>query len=372
MGAHPVRHRQGRVDPGQHKPGLSPVRARLRPEQGRLRRPCHRLAIQEQRLSRMLRELAPELATASPGNLHSSRLPALRLVITIGADAAPRHGPVRGCLWSRPRCRTAPPRCTRRRAAIRRPHQHPVHQRHDRLSKGRHAQPPQYPQQRLLSRAGNELLRARPGMHSGAALPLLRDGDRQSRLPGARVGDGLSERRLRSARDPGDGRGGALHGPLRRADDVHRRDGPPRFCEIRSILAAHRHHGRQPLPDRGHETGRHVDASLRDRHRLWHDRDEPGELRIGCRRPAGATGVDGRARDAACRGESRRRRGQDRPARHGGRIADARLSRHARLLERRGKDPRGDRRGGLDAYRRPRDDRSPTAIAISSAGSRTW
>jgi fatty-acyl-CoA synthase len=41
----------------------------------------------------MLRELAPELATASPGNLHSSRLPDLRLVITIGADAA--HGMVR-------------------------------------------------------------------------------------------------------------------------------------------------------------------------------------------------------------------------------------------------------------------------------------
>jgi len=37
----------------------------------------------------MLRELAPELATASPGNLHASRLPGLRLVITIGAENAP-------------------------------------------------------------------------------------------------------------------------------------------------------------------------------------------------------------------------------------------------------------------------------------------
>jgi fatty-acyl-CoA synthase len=35
---------------------------------------------------RMLRELAPELATAAPGNLHAARLPELRLVITIGAD----------------------------------------------------------------------------------------------------------------------------------------------------------------------------------------------------------------------------------------------------------------------------------------------
>jgi fatty-acyl-CoA synthase len=34
----------------------------------------------------MLRELAPELATASPGDLRASRLPDLRLVITIGTD----------------------------------------------------------------------------------------------------------------------------------------------------------------------------------------------------------------------------------------------------------------------------------------------
>jgi fatty-acyl-CoA synthase len=37
----------------------------------------------------MLRELAPEIATASPGNLHASRLPGLRLVITIGAENEP-------------------------------------------------------------------------------------------------------------------------------------------------------------------------------------------------------------------------------------------------------------------------------------------
>ena len=37
----------------------------------------------------MLRELAPELRTAVPGNLHASRLPELRLVITIGAGENP-------------------------------------------------------------------------------------------------------------------------------------------------------------------------------------------------------------------------------------------------------------------------------------------
>src|SRR5580692_4839628 len=34
----------------------------------------------------MLRELAPELAMASPGNLHAAKLPELRLVITIGPN----------------------------------------------------------------------------------------------------------------------------------------------------------------------------------------------------------------------------------------------------------------------------------------------
>ena len=41
----------------------------------------------------MLRELAPELRTAAPGNLRASRLPELRLVITIHAGEA--HGMVR-------------------------------------------------------------------------------------------------------------------------------------------------------------------------------------------------------------------------------------------------------------------------------------
>src|SRR5215469_9861894 len=41
----------------------------------------------------MLRDLAPELRTAAPGNLRASRLPELRLVITIHAGEA--HGMVR-------------------------------------------------------------------------------------------------------------------------------------------------------------------------------------------------------------------------------------------------------------------------------------
>ena len=37
----------------------------------------------------MLRELAPELAHAAPGNLRAAKLPELRLVVTVGAGAEP-------------------------------------------------------------------------------------------------------------------------------------------------------------------------------------------------------------------------------------------------------------------------------------------
>ena len=52
VGGHPVRHRQGRADPGQHQPGLPHPRAGLRAEQGRLPGPGHRHQLQDQRLSR--------------------------------------------------------------------------------------------------------------------------------------------------------------------------------------------------------------------------------------------------------------------------------------------------------------------------------
>jgi fatty-acyl-CoA synthase len=58
----------------------------------------------------MLRELAPELATALPGDLHAHRLPNLRLVITIGAErarGAVRFDDVAGLAREADRCRLA-------------------------------------------------------------------------------------------------------------------------------------------------------------------------------------------------------------------------------------------------------------------------
>ena len=57
----------------------------------------------------------------------------------------------------------------------------------------------------------------------------------------------LSRRWLRAAGGARDGGGGALHGVARRADDVHRGTGAPAVRRIRSVVAAHRHHGRLAL-----------------------------------------------------------------------------------------------------------------------------
>ena len=73
--------------------------------------------------------------------------------------------------------------------------QHPVHERDDRLSQGRDAQPSQHPQQRLLHRRGLPLHRARSSLHPGAVLPLFRDGAREPRVHHAWCRD----------RDPGAG-----------------------------------------------------------------------------------------------------------------------------------------------------------------------
>ena len=86
------------------------------------------------------------------------------------------------------------------RAGLRRPDQHPVHQRHDRLPQGGHAVPPQHPEQRVLHRGGLPLHRGRPGLHPGALLSLLRHGAGQPGLHHPRVGDHHSRPRLRPGR----------------------------------------------------------------------------------------------------------------------------------------------------------------------------
>src|SRR5207247_1465425 len=79
-------------------------------------------------------------------------------------------------------------------------------------------------------------------------LPLLRNGPGQPRLRHPRRDDGHPRPRLRPPPDPGSGRGGTLHRPPRRADDVHRDARRSRVRPLRPLLAPHRDHGRPSLP----------------------------------------------------------------------------------------------------------------------------
>ena len=79
-----------------------------------------------------------------------------------------------------------------------------------------------------------------------------------------------------------------MHGAVRRADDVHRRTRPSGILQLRSVLAAHRHHGRRALPDRGDAERHRTHEHARRHDRLWHDRDQPGQLPELHRRSAGA------------------------------------------------------------------------------------
>ena len=118
-------------------------------------------------------------------------------------------------------------------AAVRRPHQHPVHPRHDRAPEGRDAHPPQHPEQRLLRRRGACGSRPRTASASpcrsttasawcSAISPACTHGSTMV-YPGEAF-DPLATLQTVAR--------GALHGALRRADDVHRRARPPAVPEF--------------------------------------------------------------------------------------------------------------------------------------------
>ena len=208
----------------------------------------------------MINTLAPELRIARPGHLDAAKLPALRSVIQIGDTTAPgtipfesvvRHGRRRriargwrnwrgGCSSTSRSTSSSPPARPALPKGATLTH-------HNILNNG------------YLPRRGDALHRAGQGVHPGAAVSLLRHGDRQSGLHDAWRGDGVSRRGLRSAGDAADRGGGALHVAVRRADHVHRRTGSSGVREVRSDQPAHRHDGGRALSDRG-------DAPLHPRH----------------------------------------------------------------------------------------------------------
>ncbi len=85
--------------------------------------------------------------------------------------------------------------------------------------------------------------RARQALHPGAAVPLLRDGAGRARLRGRRRDHGIPGPELRRRADSARGLGAWLHGPARRAVDVHRPARAPAPARVRRLDAAHGHHG---------------------------------------------------------------------------------------------------------------------------------
>ena len=241
-------------------------------------------------------------------------------------------------------------------ALRRRPDQHPVHVGHDRVPQGRHAHPPQPAQQRVLRRRGLRLHRGRPGLHPGALLPLLRHGHGQ---PGVHLATG----RRRSSRRPGSTRPRRCR-PCRTSAAPRCTASPP--CSSPSwpcptsptttcppcapgIMAG------SPCPV---EVMKRVVAEMgmeRGDHLLRHDRDLTGVHPDRCGRRPGPPHLDRRPGAPAPRGQGGRPGHRaDRAARGDRRVLHPRLLGDARLLERAGEDRRGDRRGPLDAHRRPR------------------
>ena len=231
---HPVRHRQGRSHPGEHQSVLSAGRARIRAQQGRLQGADHGDRAQDQRLHRHAEPAGAGADVEQAGRAEGRKAAGAAIP---RADRRQVAGHVRLRRDRRPcqRQPSHPAEGSRRPAAVRRSHQHPVHQRHDRIPQGSDAHPPQHPQQRLLHRRDHAAHREGPHLHPGAALSLLRHGARQPRLRHSRLRHDLSRRGLRSPGRAGDRRGRTLHRPLRRAHHVHRRVRPCRVQALRPL-----------------------------------------------------------------------------------------------------------------------------------------
>ena len=180
-------------DPGQHQPGLPHLRARVRAQQGGLQGAGHDDAASRPATTSACCASWRRSWRRLPGALQRSALPHSTAWIDDAGDARlPGMQRFSALLASGDRRRPARRRRSAADAAGRRPDQHPVHQRHHRLPQGRDADAPQHPQQRLLHRRVHEAHAGRPALHPGAALPLLRHGAGQPRLPHARRDHRLS------------------------------------------------------------------------------------------------------------------------------------------------------------------------------------
>ena len=193
------------------------------------------------RYAEMVRRLCPEVETQSPDELRCARLPELRrLVVFDPDDVAATRRPAPGFLtWPEvlERGDKTPP-------GVARPELDPDDPINIQFTSGTtgFAKPVVLTHHGLLNNAllggrGDGPHRPRSAVRAGAVLPLLRHGAVEPGVPVARRDAGDPGAALRRRGDPGGGRGGALHGAPRRADDVRRRARPRRTSSATTCRA---------------------------------------------------------------------------------------------------------------------------------------
>ena len=319
MGDHPVRHRQGRADPGQHQPGLSPGRARIRAEQGRLQGADHRRPrFKTSDYLGMLRSWRRSSRRAQPGALKRRELPALRTRRSRSAATIARHATASPTIAgladdghrAAPR-RSSPASCSSTiRSTSSSPPARPARPRARRS-----------PTTTSSTTASSSARRCGSTEHDRICIPVplyhcfgMVLGNLACITHGAAMvypGEGFDPLAvLRDRRRPSAARRSTACRPCSSPSSTI-----PSSSSFDLSHPAHRHHGRLALPDRGDARVVARDAHARGDHRLRHDRDQPGQLPDRGRRSARAARLDRRPRPPASRGEDRRRRGPHRAAR---------------------------------------------------------